>query len=244
MAQFIEGSELNSKIEKIIREADKFLYLVCPYFKLHKRIKAELKAKMADKQLEVVVVYGKNEDNPAKSLSDEDADFLTGFRNIRIYYDADLHAKFYCSEDAALITSMNLHEYSQNNNTEVGVLLISDASNSSLRDLKGTPDTEAYNDALSYFKALMKRETPEFSSTNLNYTKEPYQPYPKPKQETGYCIRTGVPIPFDPSKPMCFQAFQTWLEYHNPDYPERYCHRTGWKSNGKTSMRQPILWDR
>ncbi len=58
---------------------------------------------------------------------------------------------------------------------------------------------------------------------------------------TGYCIRTGVEIPFDPSRPLCYEAYQTWLYFENPDYKENYCHKTGEKSNGKTSMRNPIL---
>ena len=60
----------------------------------------------------------------------------------------------------------------------------------------------------------------------------------KPK---GYCIRTGREIPFDLSRPMSYDAFQSWNQYKNKDYPENYCHKTGIKSNGKTSKRNPIL---
>lgn len=58
---------------------------------------------------------------------------------------------------------------------------------------------------------------------------------------TGYCIRTGVKIPFDINKPMSYEAYRTWAEFENYDYPENFCHKTGRSSNGKTSMRNPIL---
>lgn len=61
------------------------------------------------------------------------------------------------------------------------------------------------------------------------------------QQTTGYCIRTGVKIPFNINKPLCDQAFRSWAQFGNADYPEKFCHKTGKPSNGKTSLRKPIL---
>ena len=61
------------------------------------------------------------------------------------------------------------------------------------------------------------------------------------KKDMGYCIRTGIEIPFNPQKPFCKEAYEIWSQYENPDYPEKYCHKTGKLSNGKTSMNNPIL---
>ena len=58
---------------------------------------------------------------------------------------------------------------------------------------------------------------------------------------TGYCIRTGVPIPFDISRPLCSDAYRSWVQFQNPDFPEKFCHSTGKPSYGKTSMRNPVL---
>lgn len=57
----------------------------------------------------------------------------------------------------------------------------------------------------------------------------------------GFCIRTGERIPFNPMRPYCDSAFKSWVQFSNKDYPEKYCHKTGKPSNGKTSMRNPIL---
>lgn len=56
----------------------------------------------------------------------------------------------------------------------------------------------------------------------------------------GYCIRTGDKIPFDPSRPFSYNAFKEWDIYGNWEYPEKYCHLTGEKSNGKTNRMKPI----
>lgn len=61
------------------------------------------------------------------------------------------------------------------------------------------------------------------------------------KPITGYCIRTGNKIPFNPKKPLSDQAYKSWVQFGNPNYPEKYCHKTGKLSNGKTSVNNPIL---
>lgn len=61
------------------------------------------------------------------------------------------------------------------------------------------------------------------------------------KQETGYCIRTGEKIPYNPMRPLSDKAYRRWAQFGNPDYPENYCHKTGKKSYGKTSVNHPVL---
>jgi hypothetical protein len=63
----------------------------------------------------------------------------------------------------------------------------------------------------------------------------------KPKVEHGYCIRTGNKIPFDIKRPMNYESFQSWNQHKNYDYKEKFCHKTGKPSYGKTSMRKPVL---
>lgn len=73
------------------------------------------------------------------------------------------------------------------------------------------------------------------------------QPTKRPGREDldvvkkGFCIRTGVSIPFNPKRPFCENAYRSWAQFCNLDYPECYCHKTGEKSYGKTSMKNPIL---
>ena len=109
MAEFLKDTQLISALDEMIENADKFLWLISPYIKLHERTKSLLKAMTTYKpDVEVVVVFGKNEDALHKSISKEDIDFLKELPFIHIAYEKRLHAKFYASEDYAIITSMNL----------------------------------------------------------------------------------------------------------------------------------------
>lgn len=63
----------------------------------------------------------------------------------------------------------------------------------------------------------------------------------KKQNDFGYCIRSGEKIKYNPKQPMSRNSWKIWNEYRNEDFPENYCHKTGKKSNGKTSMRKPIL---
>lgn len=64
----------------------------------------------------------------------------------------------------------------------------------------------------------------------------------KSNSQTGFCIRTGKSIPFNPYAPYCYEAYQSWAAWGNADFPEKYCHKTGMPSNGRTSKNQPILF--
>lgn len=69
----------------------------------------------------------------------------------------------------------------------------------------------------------------------------PHDEAGKTEKQIGYCIRTGQEIKFNPKQPMSKASWKIWNEYGNEDFPENYCHKTGNKSYGKTSMRKPIL---
>jgi hypothetical protein len=122
MAKFLTSNELNSELEKLIENANKQLILISPYIKLHDRYKSALRTKQSNHKLEIVIVFGKNVDDITKSLNESDFKFLREFTNIQIRHEKNLHAKYYSSESSAILTSMNLYNYSQNNNIEAGIL--------------------------------------------------------------------------------------------------------------------------
>lgn len=236
MAQFLDQSDIAQKLTKLIREADQFLYLVSPFVKLHLNILDELKNKKSQPSLHIEVVYGKNEDDPRRSMGDEQFELLAELPNIAIRHCPRLHAKIFCSEDAAIVGSLNLYDYSINNNIEAGVLLVSPTGNTKRREFGYPPDDEAYTEAIQFVKNNVIAHS-ELEYESKGKTKSTTSHYPK----MGYCIRTGEPIPFDPERPMSWKAYKTWAQFSNPDYPEQYCHKTGKPSYGKTSMRRPVL---
>ncbi|MDR3246932.1 MAG: phospholipase D family protein [Prevotellaceae bacterium] len=218
MAKYLCTTSVTSNVEDIIKDAKKVLYLVSPFIDLTDRFKKRLEDKEKE-GVEICIIYGKNE------LKKEVLDFLLGLKCVSLYYSENLHAKCYFNEDKMVISSMNLYEYSQHNNDEMGVLIHKDE------------DENLYNDA---FKDV---ESYKFHAESKSKHKIKL-PEVKPKVKSapsGYCIRTGVEIPFDVKKPLSDEAYKSWKKYGDPDYPEKYCHFSGEPSKGETSVNKPIL---
>lgn len=290
MAKFLTGKDLNEAIYDIIWEADDTLLIVSPYIKLDDYFKQLFLHHKHNHNLEIVIIFGKNEGSPSKSLRSDDFDFFKQFKNISIIYCPNLHAKYYANTLKGMISSINLYDSSFKNNIEYGVLY-----EFSLTSFRTTVDDVArdYTYEISekspaifikrpiYDKSFLGKKNYIDCEVLLDQTelmlkswskweKEPHkfrQDYPEylnatdrdtlrperkeelpkidiKKEEivtTGFCIRTGDKIPFNPQRPMCEKAFKSWNQFKNPDYEESYCHKTGKKSYGKTSMRNPII---
>ncbi|HEY0667757.1 MAG TPA: phospholipase D family protein [Sphingobacteriaceae bacterium] len=275
---------MNVALTDLIRNADEYLYLISPYIKLHSRIKDQLKLKKALPTLQIVIVFGKSEPGQSNRISDDDLALLKQFPDIEIRYEKNLHAKYYASEDGALITSLNLYDFSQNNNIEAGIWMETPSSIVG-KITNWSKDSELEGEAFGFFSEvienaqLLYKRSPVFEESFLclnkkyiksevevdeldrffnkqpennqnfsgfkSYNKQPSaQPFYNNKPQTGYCIRTGKEIPFNPEKPYCAEAYRTWAQFGNEDYPERFCHKTGKESNGKTTLRNPILSSR
>jgi hypothetical protein len=79
----------------------------------------------------------------------------------------------------------------------------------------------------------------ELELGTINGTRPDREEFEKPA--SGFCIRTGVKIPFNLKKPFSESAYKIWVQHKNFNYPEKFCHRTGKESKGRTSMKDPIL---
>jgi hypothetical protein len=116
MAKFLTTNGINYVIEEIIKTAKERIILVSPYLQLNARIK-ELLADGYRPDLEIRIVYGK------KELDAAERQWLNSVPHIRTSFCQNLHAKCYLNESLCVITSLNLHLYSQQNNNEMGVMV-------------------------------------------------------------------------------------------------------------------------
>ena len=116
MAKFLNTSATNYLLEELIKAAKVRLILISPYLKLNDRIK-ELLADKNRLKIDVRVVYGKNE------LQPEEINWLQELTFIRTSFCKNLHAKCYLNEESCIVTSLNLYEFSQVNNNEMGVFI-------------------------------------------------------------------------------------------------------------------------
>jgi phosphatidylserine/phosphatidylglycerophosphate/cardiolipin synthase-like enzyme len=116
MARFLNTSATNYFLEELIKNARDRLILISPYLKLNARIKELLEDKNRLK-IDVRIVYGKSE------LQPEEINWLKDLTFIRTSFCQNLHAKCYLNEELCIVTSMNLYEFSQVNNNEMGILI-------------------------------------------------------------------------------------------------------------------------
>jgi phosphatidylserine/phosphatidylglycerophosphate/cardiolipin synthase-like enzyme len=116
MAKFLTTSGINYLVEEIIKGAKERIVLVSPFLKLNDRIK-ELLGDGYRPDVDVRIVYGK------KELEAPERQWLRSVPHVRTSFCQNLHAKCYLNETMCVITSLNLHLYSQQNNNEMGVMV-------------------------------------------------------------------------------------------------------------------------
>lgn len=137
MAKFLNTSATNYFLEELIKSASDRLILISPFLKLNDRVKELLEDKNRLK-IDVRIVYGKNE------LQPEEINWLKELTFIRTSFCKNLHAKCYLNEETCIITSLNLYEFSQVNNNEMGVAL------------NRTEDTELYREAYEEAQRIIR----------------------------------------------------------------------------------------
>ena len=111
----------------MIKNASDRLILISPFLKLNDRIKELLEDKDRLK-IDVRIVYGKSE------LQPEEINWLKELIFIRTSFCKNLHAKCYINEELCIITSLNLYEFSQVNNNEMGILVSRNEDSDVYRD--------------------------------------------------------------------------------------------------------------
>ena len=116
MAKFLTTTGTNYHLEELIKGASDRLILISPFLKLNDRMK-ELLADKNRLKIDVRIDYGKSE------LQPQEIEWLRGLTYIRTSFCKNLHAKCYMNEEMCIITSLNLYEFSQVNNNEMGILI-------------------------------------------------------------------------------------------------------------------------
>ena len=116
MAKFLTTTGTNYHLEELIKAASDRLILISPFLKLNDRMK-ELLADKNRLKIDVRIVYGKSE------LQPQEIEWLRGLTYIRTSFCKNLHAKCYMNAETCIITSLNLYEFSQVNNNEMGILI-------------------------------------------------------------------------------------------------------------------------
>jgi phosphatidylserine/phosphatidylglycerophosphate/cardiolipin synthase-like enzyme len=114
MAEFLDTTAISYHLEKLLKTAQRRLVLISPYLKLRPRIR-QLIEDAARVGVKVQIVYGK------KERCDE-VDRLRTVNGVEVTFCKNVHAKCYLNEESGIVTSLNLYDFSQANNQEMGIL--------------------------------------------------------------------------------------------------------------------------
>ena len=225
MAKFLTTEGVSKELSDIIKDATECLVLISPFLKFNERIKEFLAEKnrqneefLAEKdrkllqrirerinnrqEIDIHVIYGK------EKLKPEEKEWLKSMTSIRTKFRKNLHAKCYLNENKALLTSMNLYEFSQVNNDEMGLLVLKEE------------EPKLYNEI--YTESMRIVEVSQEESSEARNTREtPEIP------EDGFCIRCEDAIPAKPAQPYCKSCYTSWRRYKNETYKEKNCHTCG-----------------
>ena len=164
MAKFLNTSATNYFLEELIKDAKDRLILISPFLRLNDRIKELLTDKNRLK-IDVRIVYGKSE------LQPEEIRWLNELSYIRTSFCKNLHAKCYMNEELCIVTSLNLYEFSQVNNNEMGVLI------------RRSEDTELYRDAYEEAQRIIRiSEEVRITLERVAQIEEPKNEEPKSEE--------------------------------------------------------------
>ena len=251
MTEALDTHALNMRINDVIDNAKTRLVIISPYLSIYNNLRKIIE--LADKRgVNIVVIYRKIEDNS------DILEWLSSLKHVYVGQSDNLHAKYYGEDEGAVITSMNLYEYSQVNNEELGILIDS------------KHDTEAFYDMIYFIRKIIDLSKPIYSTIKCEFfeekkvisrlpnykfsmLKEPINNIPEKKLTEseeeppssnviqGFCIRCGKKIDIESNTYYCDLCFTRWKQYNNPNYQEKYCHICG--KPAQTSAYRPVCKD-
>lgn len=115
MSHFLNREKFNFWIPKLITKADEEVLLIVPYIKTSNTVfNALQKANKENKR--IVIVYRENK------LDIKEKEKLLALDNLDLLHHPNIHCKCYYNGDLLIIGSINLYEYSEKNNREMGAI--------------------------------------------------------------------------------------------------------------------------
>lgn len=129
MAKFLITSGVSYNVEDIVQKAKAEIILITPFLKFNRNIMIRL-LDANKKGVTIIIIFGKDQ------LQEKQREFLKKLDNLTLYFLKNLHAKCYFNEHKLLISSMNLYEFSEKHNREMGILV------------ERKEDTEIYREAV------------------------------------------------------------------------------------------------
>jgi phosphatidylserine/phosphatidylglycerophosphate/cardiolipin synthase-like enzyme len=233
MATFLDTTGGSYHLEQIIKGAAERLVLISPYLRTNDRIREFLDDRERLK-IDIRVVYGKTD------LAPDEMGWLRSKTGIRTSFCKNLHAKCYVNEKVALITSMNLYDFSQANNNEMGILVERDKE----PELYGAiwAEVQRLIRISEEIRVSVERVPAEQSPADSKREKrESGTPAAIKVPEQGFCIGCRATLPMDPTHPYCRACYTAWKATKDDKREEKHCHVCG--GANKSSLARPACYE-
>ena len=238
MAEILSTTAITSEIEKLLKEGrGEKVILITPYIKMSDRFRRRIED--LDKfQTPVFIIVREGENHDASNVS-----FLQELDNVNLKTIRNLHAKCYINHKTAILASMNLYEFSQENNIELGIKIDKES------------DIELFNQIEDEVQEILRGSNPfEYEIKKVSSSKNRSNGFGKPKYypksdnkqkpKSGFCIRCGKPIDFDIKHPLCDKCYPIWAKYKDENFPEKVCHACGKAvPSHKSSYKKPVCYN-
>jgi hypothetical protein len=223
MAKFLTTRGCSARLEEIINNARNRVVLISPFVKISDSLFSCLR-EANNKGVKIVLVYGK------KELESDVKEQLSQLKSISVRFVENVHAKCYHNDSEMVITSMNLYDFSEINNEEMGVLLTERADELAFKEAREKANSivntgQEVKLKNGLFEQVAKGITSLSNSLGLNGS-------------CGYCIRCGSSIPYNDEKSLCEKCYGKWAQYEDPTYKEKVCHKCG--KPAPTSKEKPL----
>lgn len=170
-----------------------------------------------------------------------DSRFLAEMNNIEVFELPYLHAKIYWFESLAIISSMNLYDFSDRKSREIGVILnkqklveqIGGVIHKWLEKAERIPrSTLAGSVTTSFSRNEAQSGFAKHSALTKN---DDASGHPQ-----GFCIGCGSRHTLNPSYPVCTECFnrRKYISSADADYRTGYCHKCG--KSDRTDYAHPL----
>jgi Phosphatidylserine/phosphatidylglycerophosphate/cardiolipin synthases and related enzymes len=255
MVKLLDTSHCSAALSDLVKNAQSEIILVSPYLQISSRL-FDLLKEASLRNVSITLIY-RDDKLTAKELKkfDELKNKLVSI-NIKMSSLENLHAKCYLNDSTAVITSMNLYQYSQENNIEFGIRAQKQA------------DPELYNEIYNEIQRIYRisqfdqSPAPEKTSSSKSkpaVSKKPTSADSKSAQKTVanaasnsnflamlpklsdskcHCIRCGTEMGENPTEPLCKKCLSSWRRYKNEEFAEKYCFSCG--TEIETTYAKPI----
>ena len=128
MANFLTTTQISAEIENLIKYAKNEIVIISPYLKVNQRLQ-DFMDDANRRKIRFTFIYGKSDMRAAER------EWINSLSNTMVGFVPNLHAKCYLNENTAIVTSMNLYEFSQQNNDEMGILMTNKTDSKLFQDV-------------------------------------------------------------------------------------------------------------